>query len=372
VPLFRRKVSMKAKSVLLILAVLCFSAAASLAQQQGGGTPAPPPAPSAPPADAAGVGLGGGDSTDESGVKKYLLGPGDVLDLRVYSDQQFNGMYVINDEGAIEIPFIDKPIPAKCRTDREVKADVVKALEKYLVKPQISLHVAQMNSRPPAVVFGAVRAPQRVQMQRKARLLEILAFSGGVTEGAGANIQIFHPEPIMCPKEEEGEDISKPLASVDPKEATDIRYDLYSLADLKVGKPEANPVIHPGDIIIVPESSPVYVTGAVRQPTGLYLGDGMSLMRAIAMVGGLTPEAKGDSITIWRRKTGSVEPEKMVVNFNDIKKQKAKDIPLQAYDIIDVKDNSRSLTNTVRDMLRGGATNGIMGSVSTLPLRVLY
>ncbi len=51
-------------------------------------------------------------------------------------------------------------------------------------------------------MFGAVRSPQRVQMQRKARLLELLAFSGGVTEQAGGDIQIFHTEPIMCPERE--------------------------------------------------------------------------------------------------------------------------------------------------------------------------
>jgi polysaccharide biosynthesis/export protein len=357
---------MRAKSVLLLIAAIGLQLP-SLAQQAGGGAPAPPPVSAA---DAASVDAG---SPDGVGVKKYLLGPGDVLDLRVFNDPQFNGNYVVNDEGTIEIPFVEDPIPAKCRTDREIKADVLKALSKYLVKPQVSLHVAEMRSRPPAVVFGAVRSASRVQMLRKAHLLEVLAFAGGVTDGAGANIQIFHPEPVMCPKEElEEGDVAKPLATVDPKDATDIKYDLYSLADLKVGRPEANPLIHPGDIIIVPEAAPIYITGAVRQPNNLYLRDGMSLMTAIAMVGGITPEAKGDAITIWRRKAGSVEPEKIVVNFNDIKKQKAKDISLQAYDIIDVKDNSRSFSNTVRDMLRGGATSGALNSIMYLPTRILY
>jgi polysaccharide export outer membrane protein len=358
---------MKAKSVLLMLAALCFSSASALAQQQGGGSSAPAAPASVVNTSSAGVG-----SPDATGVKKYLLGPGDVLDLRVFNDPQFNGQYAVNDEGTIEIPFIEKPVQAKCRYDREIKADIVKALTKYLVKPQVSLHVASMNSRPPAVVFGAVRAPSRVQMQRKAHLLEILAFAGGVTEGAGANIQIFHPEPLLCPEREDEEDVAKPVASVAPREATDIRFDLYSLADLKVGKPDANPVIHPGDIIIVPEAAPIYVTGAVRQATGLYLRDGMSLKEAIAMVGGLQPTAKSDAITIWRKKPGSIEPEKIVINFNDIRKEKAHDIALQPYDIIDVKDNSRSLANTFRDMLRGSATTGIMGTMVSLPTRILY
>jgi len=354
---------MKAKSFLVLIAAIGLQLP-SLAQQAGGGAPPPVSVANAASADAG--------SPDAVGVKKYLLGPGDVLDLRVFNDPQFNGNYVVNDEGTIEIPFIEDPIPAKCRTDREIKADVLKALQKYLVKPQVSLHIAEMRSRPPAVVFGAVRAPSRVQMQLKAHLLEILAFSGGVTEAAGANIQIFHPEPVMCPKEYAEEDTSKPLETVAPKEATDIRYDLYSLADLKVGKPEANPLIRPGDIIIVPESSPIYITGAVHSPTGLYLRDGLSLMTAIAMVGGLQPVAKSDAITIWRKQPGSVEPEKLIVNFNDIRKGKAKDIALQAYDIIDVKDNSRSTTNTIRSILLGGGMSAGTTAISTLPYRILY
>ena len=201
---------MKAKSVLVLIAAIGLQLP-SLAQQAGGGAPAPPPVSAADSA------MADAGSPDAVGVKKYLLGPGDVLDLRVFNDPQFNGNYVINDEGTIEIPFIEDPIPAKCRTDREIKADVLKALGKYLVKPQVSLHVAEMRSRPPAVVFGAVRAPSRVQMQRKAHLLDILAFAGGVTEGAGANIQIFHPEPVMGAREYE-EEVAKPVESVAPKE----------------------------------------------------------------------------------------------------------------------------------------------------------
>ena len=357
---------MKSKSVLLLTALFIVATCLrlpSLAQQAGGVSTPPPSISNTASAD---------PGSPDAVPRKYVLGPGDVLDLRVFNDPQFNGMYVVNDEGTIEIPFIDDPIPAKCRTDREIKADVLKALQKYLVKPQVSLHVAEMRSRPPAVVFGAVRAPSRIQMQRKAHLLDILAFSGGVTESAGANIQIFHPEPVMCPKEYDDEEIAKPLATVAPKEATDIRYDLYSLADLKVGKPEANPLIRPGDIIIVPESSPIYITGAVHSPTGLYLRDGLSLMTAIAMVGGLQPVAKSDAITIWRKKPGSIEPEKMIVNFDDIRKGKAKDIALQAYDIIDVKDNSHSIGNVARSLLMGGGFSAGTTAISALPYRILY
>ena len=354
---------MKTKSILPMLAVCVSAAATALAQQQDGGGQAP----QVPVVNTA---SNGSPSLDTMGVKKYLLGPGDVLDLRVYNEPQFNGRLVVNDEGNIEVPFVENPIPARCRTDREIKQDIVTALKKFLNKPQVSLQVAEMRSRPPAVVFGAVRSPSRVQMQRRAHLLDLLATSGGVTEAAGGDIQIFHTEPLMCP---EPEDLAAvPVDSYKPSDPTQIGYDIYSVRDLKEGKKEANPVIRPGDIVIVQEAQPVYITGAVRSPQGLYLQQGMQLKQAIAMVGGLTQQAKASEVVIWRRQKGTTEPKKMVVNFNDIKREKTKDIELQAYDIVEVSDNTGSLKTTLRSMLMGGVGTGITNTGTILTTRIIY
>jgi polysaccharide export outer membrane protein len=352
---------MRLKSfVLLVLAVCC---AAAVVVAQDGGAPASQGA-------VVNTSSPGSSSLDGMGLKKYLLGPGDVLDLRVYNEPQFNGPLVVDDEGNIAVPFIVEPIRAQCRSDREIKVDIVKALAKYLNKPQVNLRLTEAKSRPPAVVFGAVRSPSRVQMQRKVKLLDVLATSGGVTEAAGGDIQIFHTEPLMCP---DVEDLAAvPIDTFQATDPTQVSYDVYSLRELKDGKKEANPFVRPGDIVIVPESQPIYITGAVRMPQGLYLKDGMQLNQAIAMVGGLTQGAKASEVVVWRRKKGQAEREKMIVNYNDIKKAKTKDIDLHAYDIVEVPDDSGSAKSFIKGMLMGGIGGGITSSVSTLPLRVIY
>jgi polysaccharide export outer membrane protein len=354
---------MRLKSVVLLACAVCCAAAAVLAQDGGG---------SAPVSQGAVVNTSssGASTLDAMGIKKYLLGPGDVLDLRVYNEAQFNGPLVVDDEGNIAIPFIETPIRAQCRSDREIKVDVVKALSKYLNKPQVNLRLTEAKSRPPAVVFGAVRSPSRVQMQRKVKLLDLLATSGGVTEAAGGDIQIFHTEPIMCP---DAEDLAAvPADTFKPTDPTQVGYDIFSLRELKDGKAEANPVVRPGDIVIVQEAQPVYITGAVRQPMSLYLKNNMQLKQAIAMVGGLARDAKSSSVIIWRRKKGQSEPDKMVVNFKDIQKEKIKDIELQPYDIVDVPDNSGSLGVTMRNLFLGAGTGSLSSAATSLPLRVLY
>lgn len=353
---------MKVKSVLLMLA-LAMLATAVPAQDSGG---------SAPQVPVVNTGASGAPSLDSMGVKKYLLGPGDVLDLRVYNEPQFNGLLIVDDEGNVAIPFIETPISAQCRSDREIKVDVVKALAKFLNKPQVSLRVTEAKSRPPAVVFGAVRSPSRVQMQRRVKLLDLLATSGGITEAAGGDIQIFHTEPVMCPEAEDLLVAATPVDSYKPTDPTQVGYDIYSLRELKDGKAEANPVIRPGDIVIVQEAQPVYIMGAVRSPQGIYLKNEMQLKQAIAMVGGLAKEAKASSIVIWRKKKGQAEPEKMIVNYNDIKKEKAKDIALQPYDIVEVPDNSGSFGTTVRGILMGTLTNSVSTFGQTVVPRVIY
>jgi polysaccharide export outer membrane protein len=345
-----------------LLALSCLVATAA-AQTDGGGSASQ--APVINTSSSSGV-----PSLDAMGVKKYLLGPGDVLDLRVYNEPQFNGALVVNDEGMLEVPFVEAPILAQCRSDREIKQDVIKALSKYLNKPQVSLQVREMRSRPPAVVFGAVRSPSRVQMQRRAHLLDLLATSGGITEAAGGDIQIFHTEPLMCP---EPEDLAAmPTDTYKTSDPTQVSYDIYSVRELKDGKKEANPVIRPGDIVIVQEAQPVYIMGAVRSPQGLYLKNGMQLKQAIAMVGGLSKDAKASSVVIWRKKKGQSEPEKLLVNYNDIKKEKAKDIELQPYDIVEVPDNSGSALMTVRGILMGTLNSSVSTFGQTVVPRVIY
>ena len=176
----------------------------------------------------------------------------------------------------------------------------------------------------------------------------------------------------MC-AEPGGEDIAKPIDVYTPTDATQVAYEVYSLPDLKAGKPEANPIVRPGDIVIVQESQPVYMTGAVKSPQGLYLREGnLQLMQAIAMVGGLRKEAKASEVIIYRRKPGSLEPESLKINFSDIRKEKAKDIALQPYDIIEVPDGSGGVAGTIKGLLMGTIQGGVSTFGQTALPRVLY
>ncbi|HYX40394.1 MAG TPA: polysaccharide biosynthesis/export family protein, partial [Pyrinomonadaceae bacterium] len=109
------------------------------AQQPAGQSFSPPadPAPSVPD------GVGGAS-------KSYPLGPGDVIELRVFGEPQFDGAYQVDDESNVTIPFIEQPINVRCRTIRDVRKEVVTALAKFLISPQVYLNVKEQHSRPAA------------------------------------------------------------------------------------------------------------------------------------------------------------------------------------------------------------------------------
>jgi polysaccharide export outer membrane protein len=312
----------------------------------------------------------GSSPLDMQGVKAYLLGPGDVVEIRVFGQPDLSSTAQVDSDGNFtSLPFLEAPIPAKCRTERAIQKDIAAAYSKFINNPQVSVRITERNSRQPATVFGAVRQSTRVEMKRKVRLNELMAVSGGFTERAAGTIQILHTEPLMCP--EPGEE-----ADAQPIDGTKIPLQVVKIADLRGGKLEANPVIRPGDYILVTEAEPVYITGSVLSPSAVFLREQLTLSRALAMVGGTRKEAKNSEIKIYRQKVGSSEQEIITVDFAAIKKNQKPDVMLMPYDVIEVPEAGVLSSQRIGSTLLGAITGGLSGAISTtgtyLPSRVIY
>ena len=298
----------------------------------------------------------------------YLVGPGDEITGKVLGEEQFDFVATVDQNGMIEVPFFEKPIAAKCKSERELRTEVNQLLSKYLRNPQLSLRVTERKSRPPATIYGEVRTPQQVVLTRRSTLLELLSFSGGVTEEAGGMIQIFRTQPPIC--DEGGDDADWKQANGD---ALDVPSRMYSLAQVKLGRDEANPVIFPGDVIVVQKAAPVYITGEVVTPQGIYLKEGgMSLSEAIAKIGGVRREAKTKDIKIYRLKPNSKDREIVSANYDAIKKGEQKDLMLEPYDIVEVDKAKKSIAQTVFEIVTGTGRAALGGLGQALPTRVLY
>ena len=348
---------MKVKqSLLLVIGFVCtFSIAvhAQEAQQQQPST-APPP----------------NQSLDVQGLKAYLLGPGDVLDVRVFGQPDLTSVVQVDSDGNLSsLPFLEQPIKAKCRTEKEVQKDITTAYSKFINNPQVSVRISERNSRQPATVFGAVRTPTRVEMKRRVRLNEAMAVAGGFTERAAGTIQILHTEPLMCPGP--GEE-----AEAAPIDSAQIPLQIVKISDLRAGKSGANPFIRPGDYVLVTEAEPVYITGAVNSPGGIYLREQLTLSLALAMVGGTRKEAKLNEVRIYRQVPGSTKQDVLSVDLAAIKKKQLPDFVLQPYDVIEVSESGMFSRDRIGSTLLNAVTGGVTSAISTtgtyLPTRVIY
>lgn len=346
-----------------ILVSLTFPGLVRTQEQQGGSSSPGQDTPQT-------VGTSQTSAVDNQGIRNYLLGPGDTLDVRIFGQSDLNAVVEVDSDGNISsLPFLESPITAKCRTEKDVQKDIVKAFGKYIKNPQVSVRISERKSRQPATVFGAVRQATRVQMQRKIRLNELVVVSGGFTDRASGTIQILHTEPLMCPQPGE-----EALAA--PIDGTKVPFEIVKISELRAGKVQANPVIRPGDYILVTEAEPVYITGSVVAPQGIFLRDQLTLSRALAMVGGIRKEAKVSEVKIYRQKPGAQDQEILVVDYGAIKKNKKPDIFLQAFDVIEVPEAGMfSGSRFVQTLI--GAASGSLGNVfssggASIANRVVY
>ncbi|MGC2238839.1 MAG: polysaccharide biosynthesis/export family protein [Pyrinomonadaceae bacterium] len=297
--------------------------------------------------------------------KGYMLGPGDVVEGKVLGEEQFNFVSTVDEDGKIQVPFFEQGVSAKCKTEKDLRADVVQLLSKYLKSPQVSVRVTERKSRPPVIVSGEVVAQQQVDLKRKATLLELINFAGGLKKEASGMIEVFHTQPPVCTASAEEEAFWKNEMTL----SADVPSRLYSYTSIKQGSIESNPIVYPGDLIVARKAPPVYVIGEVMALREITISEnGLSLMEAVAQAGGFSREAKKKEITIQRLKPNSKEREFLKANYELIKAGKEKDIMLQPDDIVVIDKTKKSVAQTILEI----ATGSVKSFSNVLPQRVLY
>jgi polysaccharide biosynthesis/export protein len=273
--------------------------------------------------------------------ERYRIGPGDVLDVRIYNRPQLSREAIrVEGNGMIRMPLIEGEIQAACKTEGELAKDISTRYARYYRNLPVDVFIKEYHAREVALI-GAVNEQGRYQMQRRIRLLELLTFAKGPSEKAGQTINIVRaPRADLC------------ATGNDPK--SEGRFISLRLNDTLRGDETANPYVEPGDIVTVPEADQVYIVGNVYSPKSLPLREPITVSRAIAMAGGPLRDSKTDKIRI-RRQTGEGTQTEMFVNLNAIAQKKAEDVQLRPNDIVEVSESTgksifRSLVGSVAPM----------------------
>ena len=253
-------------------------------------------------------------STDD-----YKLGPEDVIEVRVFELDQLNRTLRVSGDGKIELPLVGS-IEVSGLTPDKVAAQIADRLrDRYVQNPQVSIFITEFKSQKISLL-GAVATPASYPLSGQRRLLQLLAEAGSLRPEAGNTLYVFR-------QTEDGRSarLTVPLTEL-----------------LLQGDPRWNILLRPGDVISVPPEQAIAVTilGAVNSPGvhKLPVGDGATLLKAVALAGGLNERASKKGIQIKRSENDGSETV-IKVNLGDILSGKKPDVVLREGDVVVVRES---------------------------------
>jgi polysaccharide export outer membrane protein len=270
-------------------------------------TPARSPAPATPvptPAAAAGT------SADE-----YRVGPGDVLDVVVFGNDDLSRAAPIQTDGTVNLPLLGE-VPVSGLTAPEVQRKVTTLLARdYLVKPQVEVRVREYQSQA-VTVLGEVNSPGRKVLKGRTRLIDVLVESGGFTPRASGEVSVSRSDGTF-----NGGETTLTLrfgGALDPVQRVNLEVPLRN-----------------GDIVTATPKAYVTVEGEVNRP-GRYTIDGdLTVTGAVTLAGGLTRFGSND-LKVRRVDPQSGKVQILDVDLKAVRKGKVPDLKLLANDVVSV------------------------------------
>jgi len=252
-------------------------------------------------------------------VRAYRIGPGDLLELKVFQVEELSQTVRVSEDGSITLPLLGRVLVEGLTQEGVVQKLTGLLQAKYVKNPQVTIFIKEYKNQQVAVI-GAVEKAGSYELVGRKNLLQIISMAGGFSETAGNEVFILR----------EGPDGVTSTVAID-------------LKDLIVnGNQTLNVPIEPNDVINVPVDREirVFVMGRVTRPGAIKskLSEGITLLQAIADAGGLAEGAKEGSITITRKDKAGKE-EKIKVNLKNIIKGKKKDVVLQEGDVVFVPES---------------------------------
>ena len=272
----------------------------------------------------------------------YRIGFQDTLDIQVYSKPLLSQKVSINPDGTVTLFRARKPLPAICKTERELAEDIQKEYLSFLNKPEVIVYVTEKHSQSFGLI-GAVEKPGTYYVNRKIRLLELLSIAGGPNKEAGSRMIVARTGSSSACKIESDDSVIK----------NDLVLMNFKVKEVLEGK--QNLWMQPGDIVSVLDSDVVYIYGNVNKVGAIRMGEPLTLTQAIVSAQGLKPTAK-NLIKILRQKEGTSDREEIIVNIKDIEKRKVQDPFLEPNDIVAVSEDStkvilRGIKQTIQNTI---------------------
>jgi polysaccharide biosynthesis/export protein len=242
--------------------------------------------------------------------ESLLIGPGDLLHLLVYDTPEMELHVRVTDSGNIPFNFLGNvhvagltPEQAGELIDQRLQAAGI------MLHPQASVNV-EAYATAFASVMGEVQKPGTFEIDTPHRVVDVLAMAGGLTAIADRHmtIQRFGPD----------------------KQKVDYYYSNAGETALS-----NDPMVYPGDSVVVSKVAVVYVLGDVYRPGGYPINTNnskMTALQAIALAGYANHTAAVGKSRLVRETAKGVQEINLPVG--EMQKGKLPDVALLPDDVV--------------------------------------
>jgi polysaccharide biosynthesis/export protein len=263
-------------------------------------SPRPVPSPSAEPAVS----------------PEYRVGPGDVLEITVFGNDDLSRLSTVQTNGSVSLPLLGEVAIAGL-TVAEIQRKLTTLLARdYLVNPQVEVKIKEYQSQFVSVV-GEVNAPGRKSLRGRTRLIDVLLDAGGLTPRASGEILITRFEGTFG----------------DGNRTLRIRLSGSSMTP--VDQVNLELILVNGDILTVLPKYYVTVEGEVNRPNRYVIDGELTVTGAISMAGGLTRFGSSD-VKVLRVDPQTGKTQILAVDLKAVRKGKQKDLTLMPNDTVSV------------------------------------
>jgi polysaccharide biosynthesis/export protein len=248
------------------------------------------------------------------------IGASDLVRLSVDDSPELSQTFRVDQQGNLNLPLLNKPIPAAGFMPDALRNEIAAALkaQHLLVDPVVDVSVVEYRSRA-VTIAGAVKTPMTIEELGDLRVLSALSQAGGLLPEAG-------PEII-----------------IEQANGSEQRISVHKLFDGL--HPQLNIPVTAGAQIRVPACEQVFVVGDVKRPGAFPFLDlqDTTVLKLLALSGGLDSFSR-DKAYIYRNAPGNAPKTEIVVPLRRILDRKSADVKLAPNDILYVPTNDKLKT----------------------------
>jgi polysaccharide export outer membrane protein len=291
--------------------------------------------------------------TELTGFKDYAVGPEDLLEVRVYGQDDLNRVARVNGQGEITLPLVGE-VKVAGLSPSAIESRLMDAYKRgrFFHNPQITVSVKEYRHQQ-VMVTGAVDKPGSYEMIGPRTLLEMVGKAGGLSEKAGDVVHVIRSESAAAR--------TKALASSNSQSfspgAETIIINLRRLVmggDLRLNIPIRN-----GDVIHVPPAQSAFILGAVKKPCQVPVKDNLTVTQALAMAEGLDPLLASKRISLLRFNDQG-ERVSIPVDIGGVTAGTGADPVLKPNDIVFVHESgARRFLYNIRNLMPGAFSFGL-------------